>query len=478
MSSQTHIIRRQVLDVDVAGTESDGLALQRRLPGLLHESLLPALEAVLDRLVTGDEHWTIDRLEIDVGSWRPEALERGFVDAVAEGVGRYLHEHAPRSSARRQTTEGERSPRTTGNGAAGIERRSRAQSLRLAFRYFLETGILPWWFSVPQGRTLEDLIHESWGTQVPDGLPLHFAAVLTDAMGTAAVWTRLVRQFSPRFLETLLGGIAPESVAAVRDALERIAVAGLAADALERASEQVWHAAFYMTMSGGRPTADTLIAVARGEASSGGDAQLAPAVQVPERAPHNRDAGESSGSSRSTPRVETPISQGIDLDEGVHVNCAGIVLLHPFLPRLFEAVGIAADDALLQPERAMCLMHFLATGQRVAPEYDLLLAKRLCNVPLDVPVTARIELTAAEEEEAEALLAAVIGHWDALRDTSADGLRGTFLVRPGKLSRRWDQDVLQVDTQTVDILLDRLPWGISVIQLPWMEQRLSVEWRL
>jgi hypothetical protein len=167
----------------------------------------------------------------------------------------------------------------------------------------------------------------------------------------------------------------------------------------------------------------------------------------------------------------------LDLEEGVHVGCAGAVLLHPFLPQLFETVGIAKDDKLLQPDRALGLLHFLATGQRVAPEYDLLLAKLLCGVPLDAPVRSRIELTAAEQQEAEALLAAVVRHWDALGDTSIDGLRGSFLVRPGKLSYRGGEQVLQVEEQSFDILLDRLPWGIGTIQLPWMERILWVEWR-
>src|SRR5262249_58799142 len=109
----------------------------------------------------------------------------------------------------------------------------------------------------------------------------------------------------------------------------------------------------------------------------------------------------------------------IDLAEGVFIRCAGLVLLHPFLPRLFAALGITAEDRMLQPERAMCLLHFLATGQRAAPEYELLLPKLLCNVPLDQPTASRIELGATDEEEAVALLHAVIRHWDALGDTSA-----------------------------------------------------------
>jgi len=88
-----------------------------------------------------------------------------------------------------------------------------------------------------------------------------------------------------------------------------------------------------------------------------------------------------------------------------------------------------------------------------------------------------IELTAAEEEEASALLNAVVGHWDALRDTSADGLRASFLARAGKLSERSDGDfLLQVEAQSFDILLERLPWSISIVKLPWMARQLWGEW--
>ena len=88
-----------------------------------------------------------------------------------------------------------------------------------------------------------------------------------------------------------------------------------------------------------------------------------------------------------------------------------------------------------------------------------------------------MELSAAELEEAAALLEAVIQHWEALRNTSADGLRGTFLVRPGKVTLREDGDWwLQVESKSYDILLDQLPWGIGMIKLPWMQRMLRVEW--
>jgi hypothetical protein len=155
-----------------------------------------------------------------------------------------------------------------------------------------------------------------------------------------------------------------------------------------------------------------------------------------------------------------------------------VVLLHPFLPAFLEALIVAADDKLLLPERALCLLHFLVTGQTTAPEYEMALFKVLCNLPMTAPVEADVSLTAHEQEEGQALLRAAICHWDVLRNTSPDGLRGTFLLRPGKLTQRHDGDwLLQVEPQSCDILLDQLPWGISMIKLPWMEKMLWVEWR-
>lgn len=157
---------------------------------------------------------------------------------------------------------------------------------------------------------------------------------------------------------------------------------------------------------------------------------------------------------------------------------AGLVILHPFLPRFFTALGVADGDELFDPSRALCLLHHLATGELTAPEHQLTLAKVLCDVPLDEPVEADVALTAAEAAEANTLLGAAIRHWASLRGSAPDGLRGEFLSRPGMLTADLDGGwLLQVESRTSDILLDQLPWGISMVQLPWMSRLLRVEWR-
>ncbi|MCU0348062.1 MAG: contractile injection system tape measure protein [Saprospiraceae bacterium] len=165
-----------------------------------------------------------------------------------------------------------------------------------------------------------------------------------------------------------------------------------------------------------------------------------------------------------------------EAEAAIYIRNAGLVLLHPFMQMLFEELGIAKDGKLLQPGRAIQLLQVLATGH-TGPEYDLAFNKLLCGIEPDVFLKLPLRLTKKEMVECERLLKAAIGHWSKLGDTSPEGLRGTFLCRDGKLSRRPDGAwLLQVEQRGFDVLLADLPWSISMIKLPWMPDLLYVEW--
>jgi hypothetical protein len=178
---------------------------------------------------------------------------------------------------------------------------------------------------------------------------------------------------------------------------------------------------------------------------------------------------------------DTPAEQRSPEKEAApyYVRNAGLVLLHPHLPRLFRNLDLLEGKKFREEaarHRAVHLLHWLATGQEGAPEYDMLLAKHLCAMPFEAPLEREIELEEREKQECYALLEAVIGQWTALKHTSPEGLRQGFLQRDGKLERRSDGWRLRVEQRTMDILIDRLPWSISLIKLPWMPEMLAVEW--
>jgi hypothetical protein len=158
-----------------------------------------------------------------------------------------------------------------------------------------------------------------------------------------------------------------------------------------------------------------------------------------------------------------------------------LVLLHPFLPALFHRAGLAGEDrAFLGPaerRRAVLLAHFLATGAEEVAEPDLVLAKLLCGLDLAEPVPRRLDPDARERELADGVLAAVVGHWGALGNTGPAGLREAFLERAGRLKREEKGWRLLVEPRGLDVLLDRLPWTISIVQTAYMPEVLRVDWR-
>ncbi|MBX2926825.1 MAG: hypothetical protein KF852_03220 [Saprospiraceae bacterium] len=162
-----------------------------------------------------------------------------------------------------------------------------------------------------------------------------------------------------------------------------------------------------------------------------------------------------------------------------YISFAGLVLLHPFFSTLFQTLGFTQEKAFVNfsaQVRAVHLLHFLAAGVEKAPEFQLLLPKVLCGLPLTAPIAQAVTLYENERAEAVALLEAAIRHWGALGNTSPDGLREGFLQREGKLEKRPDAWVLIVERRTIDILLNRLPWGLGMVKLPWMKEMLRVEW--
>ncbi len=156
---------------------------------------------------------------------------------------------------------------------------------------------------------------------------------------------------------------------------------------------------------------------------------------------------------------------------------AGLVLLHPFIPQLFGACGVLAKDELREPERAAALLHWLATGREEVHEFELGFVKLLLGLRPETPLQAGEGLLGARErEEGAALLGAVIGHWKALRGTSVDGLRVSFLQRRGALR---DEEMgwrLQLEPEAFDVLLGHLPWGFATVKLPWMTRPLYTDW--
>lgn len=167
-------------------------------------------------------------------------------------------------------------------------------------------------------------------------------------------------------------------------------------------------------------------------------------------------------------------------EDGVFVSHAGVVLLHPFIQALFNNLGLTHAGKFIDhkhQQKALCVLHYLMAGKTEIKEYELAVAKLLTAYPSQQSVDRYMQLTAEEQAECDEMLANVIAQWEILKNTSPDGLREGFLQRAGKLFPKNDHICIQMETNSIDVLLDYLPWNLSVIKLPWMKDRLTVEWR-
>lgn len=201
----------------------------------------------------------------------------------------------------------------------------------------------------------------------------------------------------------------------------------------------------------------------------------------PDKTQPSKETSEPASKTENTAseQVKTPEKDDTPAGTSLVAVHAGVVILHPFLKIYFEKMGLLQGKEFVNAgaqRRAAQLVHYLATGETEAPEYDLPLAKILVGLPLDTPLDRTLDISTSEQQESIALLETVIGYWTSLGNCSPEALREGFLQRPGRLTRREDGWLLQPQTQALDILLDRLPWGIGMVKLEWMPEFLYVEW--
>lgn len=501
--SVTHRIRHQRWQLRAASA-ADAFALRATLRRENELNLLPALEAAFDACAAGERDIHLPRLELTVRVSSLESLADELPGKLTAAAKQALAEAVADLSADESTAPRDISP-----------------AARL--RNYLHSGQVAWfdadrdpaevarqladearqWSTSPAAAWL-DLLSDlpPYGTVRSDAF-FRFLQLL-DAAGRVAWW-----DFAERLGEAVGGDLsAPlrllHQLQARRPAdhalrLQALALLLLAGDPTRSPARRAeWLAAVQACARqlGSFAVVDREnwlkienLFVDEAEEKS---LQSRWSVQVPHRivTPNNRmPLAGTSANLQSSPIF--PVSVGAS--PGFHghgaalgqpVHSAGLILFHPYLPRLFSAFGwVAADHRQGEPfpsaalPRAAALLHWLATGHDEPYEFALGTIKLLLGLSPDtaLPVAAGL-LNEAEREEGEALLGAVVAHWSALGQTSIDGLRVSFLQRGGLLYPADDGWLLRPQAESFDLLLDRLPWGIAIVRLPWMSRSLHTEW--
>ena len=167
-----------------------------------------------------------------------------------------------------------------------------------------------------------------------------------------------------------------------------------------------------------------------------------------------------------------------ELNEGISIENAGLVIAWPFLNILFSKLGLIENSQLKDDEskqKALLATQYLVDGKLKTEENKLVLNKILCGLEIDFYLDQSLELNDIETGVCDMALKTILEQWGKVKSVST--LRDYFLKRKGVLkSDEGGGYKLIVEKESRDILLRFLPWNLAIIKSSFMNSKLVIDW--
>ncbi len=522
MTTQRHQIQRQIFEFEVSNQEA-ALHLHATLAALQNEGLEDLIDRCCTEMSSPDRVHRIAKLEIDLGELRAKDLARVLPAKLVAELRNVL-------AAKIQKVEEE---------AARLGEDPATNARLELISLFARTGNLPFWADAANPQLVDETMHRllrrdereiaalvRWLARDPRTLAR--LAQHTEPERSLALFRALVHSATRMAVEArsseiwtflgILGTLAPKvpTTFAWVGVLQSAALRPHLADT----PGEFWRDTLaHVAMALGLPYHElvTRIEWAIGKTQQNGfesllhsiasdlvgpeqpirqNAAKTPAADAPSsNSPGNsgNDDLHSSNYDITSPNVAAnqqevvapnlppaaPLALGDDPDEA-YIDSAGLVLLWPFVPTLFDRLGLLLEQKKFTGEnarqRAIALVHYLATGELHPPDFRLPLAKVLCGAPVDDVFDRDLDLTENEMGEATNVLVAALEHAKSLGVMEPDAFQSAFLRRRGVLSVQGGTWLVRVERAPYDAVLQHLPWALQWIRFPWMQAPLCVEW--
>jgi len=159
-----------------------------------------------------------------------------------------------------------------------------------------------------------------------------------------------------------------------------------------------------------------------------------------------------------------------------YVQNAGLIILHPFFKEMLKNCDLMDGNIILNKQLAAHIIHYAATKKENDYEHAMLFEKFLCGIPIQQSLQREVKIEEKHKQQVEEMLASVVEHWSALKNTSTDILRTEFIQREGKLDLSESNPKLNIERKTQDLLLEKIPWNINIIKIPWIEKLIYTQW--
>ena len=480
-----HVIKKQIIALRL-DKQLDSFLLQQQVSDQFRESVLPVFEDEFNKLAGEEEVISLERVEIDLGVISVDDIRDGLWHAD-------LLAHFRKQFSTTLLEE-------TGHQNKTLIRRSVAGNYYRQWFFYMSNGYLPWNHMVradPQWTSVLEELATDYQS---------IAELRNEIESNTLLVLRMIRQHDWLFLVRLIEVLTAEKQEGLLTILRKIYSLSVPSNKPEAAnnlklqtslSNSVYeNIVFRILRSAAKPDGsfasfivelkhdmDVLINYKSVVGIRGLDAASNHGLQEGEVITKNVFHAISLPGDKVNSeilRAENESWKQFVEEESIFTSNAGLVLIHPFLSSLFKRMGLLAAQQFsgrAAQEKAIYLLHYVATGKTKAEEYELLVPKILCAYPVTLPVEKSIRLSAKERKEADGMLKAAIASWDILKSTSVAGLREGFLQRSGKVILKEGKISLQLEKKTIDVLLDHLPWSLSLIKLSWLDELIRVEWR-
>lgn len=493
-----HTIWKQVLEIETSDPTAK-VGFEREIERWYKDNLLPELEELFDRCAGPNTLLRTEKIEVLITLPLTHNWKDKLRDNVITEVNRHLQNIAPLQLSipdgmdnafgiNHPVLVDSRTPPAIAYWQERMQSEKKSPVLpsdaSSVFLHFLETGTLPWF-----GKQWSNADLASQVKQQAARNPVFIQKLSSLLSVQPKALIRCLHQFG----EVLLKELFDQTEAYKKMAAWKYILVSAGAQ-----SEELFWKWFFHEGTSDKPLISLLTSLPEGyverwwgeDASSTQQGKIWKAlnlgppankniIQVLEAIAGSPQQGKAK-EIRHTPKARS-VKEEIQ-EEGVYVDNAGLVILHPFLNPLFTALnywdgrGFSSEQS---QQRAVLMTQYLLYPENEFPEHQLLLNKVLCGYDLEEPLPTRLETTEEEQQQTEALLEAVLNYWKLNGNqvcTTVDNLRASFLHRPGKLIRKPGEWLLMVEKRTYDIVLKGLPWSIGMIKHPWMQDMLKVQW--
>nr|WP_231398215.1 contractile injection system tape measure protein [Photorhabdus temperata] len=161
------------------------------------------------------------------------------------------------------------------------------------------------------------------------------------------------------------------------------------------------------------------------------------------------------------------------------VSNAGILVLWPILPALFNRLGLLEAQKFIHRQaqfNAVCLLDYFIWGNEEVQTERKILNNVLCGLMAG----EIIELAPLESEKKliiEQWLDAIINQLPTWKKLGRNDVRQLFLQRPGELLIDNQEIKITVQHQPFDLLLTDWPWPLNIAKFPWLNRPLQIDWQ-